>query len=54
MINSVLPRTDNISKKKNKLAMKQRNCFVLPCSEGGHLDYAASWLRPQSLRNKDR
>lgn len=40
--------------KSDKLAMKQRNCFVLPLSEGGHLDYAAAWLRPESLRSEDR
>lgn len=25
---------------------KQRNCFVLPFSEGGHLDYTPARLRP--------
>lgn len=26
--------------------MKLRTCFVLPLSEGGHLDYVPVWLRP--------
>lgn len=35
-----------IHQTNDKFTMKQRTCFVLPFSEGGHLDYAPAWLRP--------